>query len=815
MNKGALSNITVVELAQGVAGPYCGRLLAAHGARVIKVEPPGVGDVSRSMLPRVKGRQGDNESGLFAWLNANKQSIALDVDDTADARSIRQICAHAQVIIDATLDEQRSAAGLDAAGIRKLNPEAILCNVTWFGQTGPYRDYAGSDAICAALSGLAFGIGESDGPPTLPSGYGPQIIAGVIAAAAVMIALLGQDENTSGDDIDLSILESLLVLTETGAIARSYELDSIPQRYGVNRFPPTYPMGVFKCADGWVGVTALTPQQWRALCELLEIPEYGDDPRYYTSFDRFMQADELEAALSPGILKWSARELVEAGQELRIPLALVPTPDEIIVLPEFVERGGLSTISLRNGKQFQAPGIPFRLENTPGDGSGSAPDLDQHRQEILQQFDQNPAAKTGLPEPKELLTPKTRPLEGIRIVDLSKGWSGPLAARICADLGAEVIKVEDCRYPDWWRGWETTKEWVENRDYEKSPAFNSMNRNKLGITLDLTRTEGTDLLKRLVKDADAVIENYTSTVLLELGLDYAQLKKVNPDIVMISMTAYGMSSPWSHHRAYGSTVEQAAGLPHLNGRPEWPPTHQHVALGDAVSGVNAAVALLIGLYHKRHTGVGQFIDLSQVESLLPLGVHGIIEYAINEKHWPRLGSRHPESAPHGIYACDGEESWIAITCFSDAQWQSLAKVMDLDDLLVDVQFKDHPSRKANEDTLDSHIAEWTVNKTAEQVMTLLQSAAVPAAVVTSTQNLVDDPHLQTRGCFAWAPGVHRDLVMYPLPAFTLSGVRQGVRWPAPMLGEHNEIVLREKLGLSDAEIQDLADRQIIGTVPII
>lgn len=815
MNKGALSNITVVELAQGIAGPYCSRLLAAHGARVIKIEPPDTGDLARNMLPRVEGPQDRNESGLFAWLNANKQSIALDVDDSTDASCIRQICAHAQVIIDDTLDEQRAKSGLDAAAIRELNPKSILCNVTWFGQTGPYRDYAGSDAICAALSGLAFGIGESDGPPTLPSGYGPQVIAGVIAAAAVMIALLGQDENTRGDEIDLSILESLLVLTETGAIARSYELDSIPQRYGVNRFPPTYPMGVFQCADGWVGVTALTPQQWRALCELLGIPEYGDDPRYYTSFDRFMQADELEAALSPGILKWSARELVEKGQAIRIPLALVPTPDEIIVLPEFVERGGLSTISLLNGKQFKAPGIPFKLERTPGDGSGSAPALDQHRQEILQLFNQNSTAKAGSSEPDKLLSPKARPLEGIRIVDLSKGWSGPLAARMCADLGAEVIKVEDCRYPDWWRGWESTKEWVENRDYEKSPAFNSMNRNKLGITLDLTRTEGTDLLKRLVEDADAVIENYTSTVLLELGLDYAQLKKVNPDIVMISMTAYGMSSPWSHHRAYGSTVEQAAGLPHLNGRAEWPPTHQHVALGDAVSGVNAAVALLIGLYHKRQTGEGQFIDLSQVESLLPLGVHGVIEYSINEKYWPRLGSRHPECAPHGIYACHGEESWIAITCFSNEQWQSLAKAMDLDNLQTDVKFNDHSSRKANEDTLDAHIAEWTQNQTAVEVMTRLQSVLVPAAVVTSTQNLVDDPHLQSRGCFEWAAGVHRDLVMYPLSSFTLSGVRQGVRWPAPMLGEHNEIVLKEKLGLSDAEIQDLADQQIIGTVPII
>ena len=187
MNQGALSNITVVELAQGIAGPYCGRLLAAHGARVIKIEPPLTGDLSRNLLPRQEDSRGQNPSGMFAWLNANKQSIALDANDDSDADCIRRICAQAQVVIDDTVDEQRAGSGLDAASLRGLNPALVLCNVTWFGQTGPYRDFAGGDAVCAALSGLAFGIGETDGPPTLPSGYGPQIIAGVIASASVFV----------------------------------------------------------------------------------------------------------------------------------------------------------------------------------------------------------------------------------------------------------------------------------------------------------------------------------------------------------------------------------------------------------------------------------------------------------------------------------------------------------------------------------------------------------------------------------------------------------------------------------------------------
>jgi crotonobetainyl-CoA:carnitine CoA-transferase CaiB-like acyl-CoA transferase len=778
------------------------------------VEPPGSGDCARYLLPRLQAsRDNNNSSGLFGWLNANKQSIALDMNDADDAVSIAQICAGAQVVIHSTVDEQDDTTVVNIERLRKANPQTVFCNVTFFGQTGPYRNYIGNDALCTALSGLAFGIGEADGPPTLPSGYGPQIIAGVTATIAVMAALIGSKEESAANDIDLSVLESTLVLNETGAIARSYELGSIPRRFGVNRFPPTYPMGVFKCADGWLGVTALTPAQWGAFCELLELPEYATNPRYFTSIDRFINADELEGPISDGILKWSARELVVAGQEKRVPLTLVPTPEELLSLPEFVERGALSNISLPGGSEFQAPGIPFILERTPAIGSGTSPDLDGNREEVLNNLVKTENSNSS--SEAELQPPSIKPLEGIRIIDLSKGWSGPLAARYCADLGADVIKVEDCRHPDWWRGWEATRKWVDEREYEKMPSFNSMNRNKLGITLDLTTSEGKDLVKLLIKDADAVIENYTSTVLPKLGLDYAELKKINPEIVMISMPAWGMSSAWSDHRAYGSTVEQASGLPHLNGRKEWPPTHQHVALGDAVSGINAAVAVLIALYHKQQTGEGQFIDLSQIECLLPLGAHGMIEYSLNKTDWPRLGSKHPEYSPYGIYPCDGDEAWLTITCTTDDHWQALATTMNMRQLLQDKRFTNATTRKENEDDLDAIIAAWTIKLDPQEAMTVLQSAVVPAAVVRSTQNLVDDPQLQSRGYFEWGKGVHRDLVLYPLPAFTMNGHRQQVRWPAPKLGEHNREVLKGKLGLSDDEVQALVDKQIIGTVPII
>ena len=201
-----------------------------------------------------------------------------------------------------------------------------------------------------------------------------------------------------------------------------------------------------------------------------------------------------------------------------------------------------------------------------------------------------------------------RPLAGIRIVDLSMGWAGPLACRHLADLGADVIKVESCERFDWWRSWEATEEWIADNGAEKSVAFNMVNRNKRAITLDLEHPEGRDLFLQLVKTANAVVENYSGNVMPKLGLNYEVLKAAKSDIILLSMPAFGSTGPWAKFRAYGSTVEQSSGLPHLQGFVEDQPTMLHVALGDAVGGITGASALLTALRHQARTGAGQFVD---------------------------------------------------------------------------------------------------------------------------------------------------------------------------------------------------------------
>lgn len=403
----------------------------------------------------------------------------------------------------------------------------------------------------------------------------------------------------------------------------------------------------------------------------------------------------------------------------------------------------------------------------------------------------------------------TAPLHGIRVLDLSMGWAGPLATRHLADLGAEIVKVESCTHPDWWRGFEPTPEWVTNDQAEKAVAFNVMNRNKLDVTLDLTKDAGKALLKRLAAVSDAVIENYSGAVLRKLGLDYPVLRSVRDDLVMLSMPAFGSTGAWRDYRAYGSTVEQASGLPHLHGRSGDPPVMLHVAYGDAVAGLNAASALLMALRHRARTGEGQHLDLSQAECLFPLGAHGMIEQALRGHPPPRRGSRSAHAVPHGVYPCAGEDAWVVVQVFTEDQWQRLRGLVgaDLDG------FADAEHRRAHEDRLDAVLSAWTRRFEPDVLMHRLQAEGIPAAAVRSALDLVGAPELEGRGFWQWIERAYVGRQPQPSAPYRVGPEPLPVTAPSPTLGQHNAEVLCGLLGLSEAEFAELEAQQVIGQRP--
>ena len=398
-------------------------------------------------------------------------------------------------------------------------------------------------------------------------------------------------------------------------------------------------------------------------------------------------------------------------------------------------------------------------------------------------------------------------LAGIRIIDLSMGWAGPLAARHLADLGADVIKVESCERFDWWRSWEATPEWIADDGAEKSTAFNMVNRNKRNITLDLEHPEGRQLLLDLVAGANAVVENYSGGVLPKLNLSYEIFCEARQNIILLSMPPFGANGPWAPFRAYGSTVEQSSGLPHLNGFGDDPPTMQHVAYGDPVGGINGASALLVALRHQARTGEGQFVDLSQVEALFPLASHGILEYAATGNPPERRGNAHPERVPHGSYPCRGEDAWLVLDVTTDAQFEALKNACPE---LASFATADRCNHRED---IDAILAAWTGGQDAHALMANLQADGIPAAATHTAGTLLDDPHLKARNYWQWLerPVVGRQ--PNPSAPYRLDDAPLEIGAPAPTLGQHNEEVLGGILGLDASDLARLAEMGIIGTKP--
>ncbi|MCY3641619.1 MAG: CoA transferase, partial [Gammaproteobacteria bacterium] len=623
--------------------------------------------------------------------------------------------------------------------------------------------------------------------------------------------------------LETSIFESCLCFSDVGVVT-AFNTGLLAPRLGVNRFPPTYPLGVFPCRDGWLGVTVLTPSQWHAFCELLELDDLADVPLFQTSIERLRSIDVLEPLIREKLLLHSAEELFYRGQEAGIPLARVPTMEELFGVDQFLHRKAFADAILPDGFRLQTPTVPFRLFSTPPNFGGPVARLGEHteahaNESLAAASPSSALSKLRTPPSRRALgeahsATKAQPttpgaLTGIRVIDLSMGWAGPLATRHLADLGADVIKVEGLERFDWWRSWEATEEWIADDGAEKASNFNAVNRNKRGITLELEHPEGRALLLRLIGEADAVVENFSGGVLPKLNLGYEQFRKVKDDIILLSMPAFGTTGPWSRLRAYGSTVEHASGLPHLNGFGEDPPTMHHVAYGDAVGGLNGAAALLVALNHLTHTGEGQFVDLSQAEALFPLAVHGIVHYAATGGAPPRKGNRSAPYAPHGVYPCRGEDQWILIQAGEESEWRALKRESAgrLDG------FDDLEERLRRVDSLDDAIAAWTAQCDSRRLMTQLQSAGVPAATAHDLASLFDDPHLAARGFWQWLDRAVVGRQPHPSPPYRRGSAPLPITRPAPTLGQHNMDVLGGILGVGDAELASLEKVGIIGTKP--
>jgi len=406
----------------------------------------------------------------------------------------------------------------------------------------------------------------------------------------------------------------------------------------------------------------------------------------------------------------------------------------------------------------------------------------------------------------------TMPLDGLRVIDLTMVWAGPFGTRMMGDYGAEVIKVEAPKQWDMLRSLGLIPRDVP-RWYNQSAYFNHNNRDKYSLALDLSDPRGKDVLLRLCAMSDVIVENFRTDVMDNLGLSYDAVRAVNPRIIYVSMPGHGKTGPEKDYVAYGTNVEQLAGLVSLTGYEGDEPMKTGFSYGDPMAGTALVGAVAAALRQRRLTGEGCYLEMAQRENLTMFVGEYLVDFSMNQTPRPPIGNRHPVFAPHNRYRCAGDDRWVTIACETPAQFASLCAAIGQPELANDPRFASNEQRKAHEDALDAVIEAWTSVRGHYEVMYLLQRRGVPAGAVLTTPELLADPHLRARG--AWVEHTHPDAGTWEMeaPTWKLSRTPGHIRMHAPGFGEHNSYVLRDVVGLTEAHIAELYEAGVTADTP--
>ncbi len=422
-------------------------------------------------------------------------------------------------------------------------------------------------------------------------------------------------------------------------------------------------------------------------------------------------------------------------------------------------------------------------------------------------------------------------LEGIRVIDHGVVWAVPHCGMLLANMGAEVIKVESIQYYDSIRGEIAPPLTAETalqlgivlpypegepgeRPWERHPYFHSTNSSKMGLTLDLSRPKGREVYRQLVEKSDVVIEGFSHGTMEDLGITYEVLRSWKPDIIYASAPGYGTGGPESDYVAYGTNQWHMGGMAAVSGYPGEGPMQASNTYGDPLAGWHIAGFVLAALLHRRRTGKGQFIDVSQTEpSLCCLG-EVILDYVMNDRTAERKGNRHPFHAPHGCYPCHGEDMWVTVAVTSDQEWNALCSAIGRPELATDERFGDSLSRWQNQDELDRLIADWTGTRERYEVMCLLQGVGVAATPVLGVDSIHDNPQHKARGYYEMVTHPYAGTHLYRNVGYRMSKTPGHIMRPPPCLGEHNDYILGTILGISQEEIAELEREQYIGTMPL-
>lgn len=780
-----LRELRVVEISDRIAGSYCGKLLVDAGASVRKIEPPQ-GDWLRRYTASGSPVPADRPSPFYSYLNAGKQSMTF----APGSQRLRAELAAADVIILTAGPSRAAALGIDPRRLLADAPQAVVVTISDFGWTGPYADRPASEFTLQAWAGSPGFRGDPAGPPISIGGDLGEYMGGVFAAFGALAVRRRVEHGGPGEHLDLSMLEAMTLMQSSEWLHS--QLLRVPPISRTTEVPSIEP-----AKDGYVGITMVTGQQWLDFLAMVECPQLEEIEQLRFQIGRWGYRDLIREQIGPWLAERTVAEIVELGQLFRLPIAALGNGATIRDTEYATERG----VFQPNPAGFHQPRPPWLMSACAAAPVGETAPLGADNDE--------PPWRTSKQE--RALARGARPLEGVRILDLTAFWAGPAATHLLAAFGAEVIKVESIQRPDGIRYSGGMRKDVDDW-WEYGWVFHAMNTNKRSVTLDLGSEEGRLLFKKLAAGADVVIENFSPRVMDQFGLTADVLLEVNPKLVVARMPAFGLDGPWRDRVGFAPTMEQLAGLAWVTGLPDAPPVTPRGTC-DPLAGVHAAFAVLAALNFTERTGTGQQLELPMLETVLNAAAIQAIEYEVYGKTLSRNGNRGFGGLIQNLYRCTGDDDWIAVTVRDDQQWAALVAVMG-QPAWCDESLDTAAGRRERADDIDDRLRQWFAGQPLGPTVEWLASAGVPAAPVISPSLVTENPQLRDRGFFEELQHSSIGSAEYPCPPFaSLAGQDRWLLRPPPTLGEHNAEVLRDRCGLTDEELANLAAGGVIGTRP--
>jgi crotonobetainyl-CoA:carnitine CoA-transferase CaiB-like acyl-CoA transferase len=767
-----LDGVRVLE----VAGDGCAvaaKLLADLGAEVETIEGTACGAVRSELSPEA----------VRYWRGSRRRERPhpLAPGETGVHDALAHALAGRTILVESADPVLRARLGLEPGALAAAHPALVHVSITPFGTTGPRAGWRGSDLVAAAAGGAAHLVGESDDPPVRMAGTQSYVSAGVVAVAGALMALHHASRTGRGQHVDVSVQEAVAALGHICGLAKYRDDGLVPRRRGSSLFA-SVPSGAYACSDGLVYLIVNRPRHWDALASWIrEVTGVDEvlDPMFRGPSSNRIEHREL---LDLWIRELAARHdvqafLAEAGAR-RLAVTPVQRALEVLADPQLAARG-----FWRELHGVRVAGSPFgHVETTR-------------------------AAPSGPPPPPAPPVPRSaapRPLDGLRVIELTAGMAGPWVGRWMAWAGAEVIRVESHARPDVVRLYVPPRATDRTPRPDQSPWFTDWNAGKRFVALDLEKPSARRVLHALVERADVVVENMLPGVAAKLGASYTALAAVNPRLVMLSTTGFGGTGPRANQATWGPNIEAVSGLATLTGFAHVPCSITQFAYPDALSALHGLVAVLAALHHRDQRGRGAHIDLSQYECLAAALGDVLLAASERGEEPARAGNRLAHAAPHGVFPCAGDDAWCAITCRDDDDWRALGEALGRPGWAVDPALVTAAARVERAAELERALGAWTHSRTALEVAERLQRAGVPAAPVQTIADLWErDPHLAARGAFERV--AHRsqgEVVANAIPLH-LSATPGRTDFAGGVVGADNDTVVRGLLGLTEEEIAAL------------